>query len=337
MRRFLFACGMSLGVVMSLTASAGAACLPSTREVTFPDGSVRMKAYSCSLTDGGDPVLQVEFNRLSETTAGSLIEASPYVDLQTTYGPWNVLHNDVYKTAKELFDQFGTRQVLQACFSFQLSSALAGQSFRHTFADACNEEQRTFWYFSYPREVAGSIPLPESSWNAGLEAHALPAGWRVSYGDCPQGIGSLLECAVLWRMIDASDLKRFAKKLGSRNLGGGGAAFDAWPRYLRLVEHITEGGIPGDFLVWVKSFGCACGTEDGVYIRRLVLHTAFLKNISNEDLVIDGLIQAHDESEALRPYVDGQSPRSTQSSTIAPLILSPGQTIVIPLRLNFFP
>jgi hypothetical protein len=49
MRRFLLACGLALAVMTAVTTSADAACLASTREVKLPDGSVRMKAYSCSL------------------------------------------------------------------------------------------------------------------------------------------------------------------------------------------------------------------------------------------------------------------------------------------------
>ena len=47
-----------------------------TREVKFADGSARLKAYDCSLSETGEPVLQVEFDRLSEAAAGSLVEGS---------------------------------------------------------------------------------------------------------------------------------------------------------------------------------------------------------------------------------------------------------------------
>ena len=328
MRRFLLACGLALTVMAAVTTSADAACLASTREVKLPDGSVTMKAYSCSLTDGGEPVLQVEFNRLSEAIGGSLIEASPDVDFQRTYGSWRILNNKIYRAAKELFDDFGTRQVEQGCFYFQLSSALPGQSYSHKSGDAC-KDRRVLWYFSYPENGGDGLITFANSWQAQLVDHALPSRWQVSYPYCDQ---VSLDCVRLWRMVDASDLKRFAKD--AENFSGGLA------RYAQLVEHITEGRVPNDFLVLVRFFNCGdvgCEPVSGVYVRRLLLHAAFVKNISNQDLAIDGLIQADDESEALRPYVDGQSPRSAQKDPIAPVILSPGQTLIIPLRLNFLP
>jgi hypothetical protein len=63
-------CILILVIVIAAGSRADAACLESTRRVELPDGSIRTKAYTCSLTNDGSPAVRVEFNRLSETAAG---------------------------------------------------------------------------------------------------------------------------------------------------------------------------------------------------------------------------------------------------------------------------
>jgi hypothetical protein len=53
------------------SAIARADCLPSTRDITFPDGSTQIRTYVCRLDVTSGPALQIEFDRLSETAAGN--------------------------------------------------------------------------------------------------------------------------------------------------------------------------------------------------------------------------------------------------------------------------
>ena len=120
MRRVLSVVCLAVALApFALPTHGNAACLESTREVKFADGSARLKAYDCSLSETGEPVLQVEFDRLSEAAAGSLVEGSQYKDLQKIYGKWAVLHNGVFQQAKRLFDIYGVRSVGVDCYVFR--------------------------------------------------------------------------------------------------------------------------------------------------------------------------------------------------------------------------
>ena len=98
--------------------------------------------------------------------------------------------------------------------------------------------------------------------------------------------------------------------------------------------------MPEDFLTLVDGdpFSCGCGSEgDGIHIRQLLLHAAFVKNISTRAIELDALIKGNDQSELLRPYIEGQSAADVQREPVGPLSLAPGDTVAIPLRMNFVP
>ena len=111
-------------------------------------------------------------------------------------------------------------------------------------------------------------------------------------------------------------------------------------RYFALIDHIAQGRLPGDFLTLVDGdpFSCGCGSEgDGIHIRQLLLHAAFVKNISTRTIELDALIKGNDQSELLRLYIEGQSVAGVQREPVGPLSLAPGDTVAIPLRMNFVP
>jgi hypothetical protein len=107
---------------------ARADCLASTRDVTFPDGSTQIRTYVCRLNVTGGPALQVEFDRLSETAAGNLVENTPYPDLTQVFGSPEVLHNAVFSDVKSLFDTYGIREIAGTCYLF----SVAGEGTAHT-------------------------------------------------------------------------------------------------------------------------------------------------------------------------------------------------------------
>jgi hypothetical protein len=67
------------------------------------------------------------------------------------------------------------------------------------------------------------------------------------------------------------------------------------------------------------------------------MHTALIKNVSDHPISIDALNVGSDESLDLRPYSDGQKPASFTRTSVSPVTVSPGDTLIIPLRLNFVP
>jgi hypothetical protein len=346
----------SLATSFTFLQSAEAACVASARVANLANGAVRMKAYSCSLNDAGKPVVEVEFDRLSEAAAGSIIEGSPYEDLNVLYRSGSVLHNEVYRQAKSLFDAYAIRLYDEDCYVVHVSSAEGGAyDAKSNSNDRC-DGKRVLWYLTFPdQEHLTTKGYPES-WGAKLVNNKWPAVWSFYYRDCSTGTTDLLSCVVLWRYLSQSDLNNYLKDVKANEIKIGApmvrkSRFDDTQsvdskrdresdRYFSLVDHIANGNLPSDFLVLVDSnvVSCGCGSEgDGIHIRNLLMHTAIIRNISDRPLTIDGLNVGRDESSDLRTYSDGQKPASFAITPITSVTISPGDTLIIPLRLNFVP
>jgi hypothetical protein len=352
MRRFfLIGCLVAVLVFLALPTDARAACLSSTREIKFPDGSAIMKAYSCSLNNTGEPVLKVEIDRLSEAVVGNLLEETRDKELERAFGTLRILRNSVFDQARYLFDNYGIKLVSATCLIFEIISPQKHGSYEHTDGgssyDKHCKEKRVLWYLTYPERVHdGSIPIPYT-WRPKFSNNTWSPEWHFFYNECAGGIKDLSSCVVLWRPASISDLKNYSKGVATElKLGApldaahsrGAAQYD---RYLSLVDDITHGSLPDDFLTLVvhNPFLCEqCGPlDDQMFVREAMLNAAFLTNLSTGKVVIDGLVEANDESEMLRVYTEAHAPTSNQKETITPVVLSPGETIVIPLRMNFVP
>jgi hypothetical protein len=334
--------------------SANAACVASTRLIKFADSSVRMKGYSCSTNDTGQAIVEVEFDRFSEAAAGSIIEESPYEDLNVLYQNSRVLHNDVYREARGLFDTYGVKLYDQDCYMVHVTSAEGGSYGGYTGKNVSCRESRTLWYLTFPDLNDLTTKEYPESWGAKLIHNSWPSVWKYYYSDCAHS-SDLLSCVMLWRYLSQTDLNNYIKdvranevKLGAPMVRMGktsttqeNAFKKEDDRYFSLIDRITNGKMPADFLILVDyspaKCGCGGGAPDGIHIRNLRMHTALIKNVSNTQIIIDSLNLGKDSSSELRPYYDAQKPVSFDSIPIDPVTLSPGDTLIIPLRLNFVP
>ena len=335
----------ALFLAMSLWFPLGvsAACVASTRTAKFPDGSVRMKSYSCAPTETGQPTVQVEFDRLSEAAAGSVIEGSPYKDLNLLYRSSTVLRNDVYDEGKSLFDGYGIRLYSQNCFITYVSSANGDSDRIQT--EPCNQSKRVLWYLTFPdQNDLTTLEYPES-WGAKPINGKWQSKWRFYYNSTCHT--DLMSCVILWRYLDEADIRNYNLDVRVNELKIGAPMYlnefiddlkKQGNRYFRLVDHITAGSLPSDFLVLVNSDPTKCGCGGGgIHIRTLLMHTMIITNISSDTISVDGLIAGSDASSVLRPYVDGQTPSYFSRSSITPVTIAPGDSLVVPTRLDFVP
>lgn len=322
--RFLGGCRLGFGIMLTLllfSASARAACLKSTREAQFPDGSAKLEAYACSVSDGQNPVLKIDIDDLSEVATGSMLEGAEFLELAKLYGKLIILHNNAFAEVKHLFDTYGIKDTTTSCLVFDLRSPGGCYETKFKSYDPSCTKKHTLWYLTYP-EVGhlGEIPLP-----AFLEPHIRdkrwPTGWHFFYSDCKDA--DLLSCTVMWRPVQKNDLKAFSNGIAEEELQIGaplsvGDDRDrrVYDRYIALVSHLSAGNLPDDFLIAVYRGpgGCECGPVErgSIYIRRMILRVAFVTNISRNTITIDSLTGLIDEDVDLRPYDDNQE-RSRQN------------------------
>jgi hypothetical protein len=333
-----------------LVPAAMAVCVPSTRTINFVDGSVQAKTYVCQLDSASSPQIQVEFDRLSEAVAGSIIEGTSYPDVEHSLGDYRIYPNEVLAQAKELFDIYGTKDVRETCYSFGVSVGLDGTSYlgKGTSSDPCGE-RRVLEYLTFPDQqnlTSLSLVLPDDQRQVRTSTN-WPAGWNFFYYDCPAK--SMIECTILWRSARASDVadyedrvRQYESRLGLPADGttADTSVHDRHPvsrRLVSLIRHLTADGWPDNFMIVTGTVpSCGNGMEFSLKVRQFILEVAFVKNVSSDTIPIDGLLGSMDTTHTLRL---NPKPAGDTGSTI-PLQrtdLAPGETLLIPTKILFVP
>jgi hypothetical protein len=347
-----FLCGM--------TSTASAQCLASLREIKFPDGSARVKGYTCKAPSAAAPQIRVEFNRLSEAAAGSLLQGSRQPEFQRAFGAARVISNAVQAQAKSLFDKFGTEAASESCFSFAVWSAAGGRNYEPK-DDKLPCEKRTLWYLTFPDRLDYTtiqLPLPQDQ-KLAQDTLEWPRDFSFFYSKCPPQ-ASFIACTVLWRGAKATDLSDYEKNqkileemlgLGNRDPGPPPASGPDVPaddpaddyaksreRFFALVNHLMRDGWRDDFLTVTgvaPEEGCG-GFDFSLHVRQLILDVAFVENISREAVSLDGLLGFESEQLNLRNANQGPPQGAAPGTTpFSRTTLQPGQIVAIPLRISF--
>ena len=355
-----------LGVLClgSAASTAEPQCVASFREIKFPDGSARVKNYVCKTEGSSKPDIRVEFDRLSEAAAGSLIQGEAYPDMETAFGKVRVVNNAVTAETKKLFDEFGTKSVAEDCHSFSVSTADGGKEYHAQppvemlDTGECSGETRTLWYLTYPQRVyfAMEIPLPADSKRYQNTVY-WPNGYAFNYGllnNCWKH--SPIACTVIWRGARQEDLANYwtNKAAEERELNlppddaqsseSQGEKSESNPeeefqhRYFSLVDYLTRSGWPDDFLIITGQVDLCAGGLSSLYfqlhIRQLIVDVAFVQNLSDKPVSIEALLGTETGGNQLRKTVSGQT-SSPDMIALATDQLQPSETIAFPLRISF--
>ena len=334
-----------------LVPAAMAVCVPSTRNISFVDGSVRVTNYVCQLDSASSPQIQVEFDRLSEAVAGGIIESTSYPDVEHSLGDFRIYPNQVLAEAKDLFDNYGTKDVRETCYSFGVSVGPGGPSYmgKGTTSDPCGE-RRILEYLTFPDQqylTSLTLVLPDDQHQV-RTSNNWPAGWNFFYYDCPAK--SMIERTILWRSAHASvvadyedRVRQYESRLGLPDdpATADSSVHDRHPasrRLVALIRHLTADGWPDNFMIVTGAVPtCGNGMEFSLKVRQFILEVAFIKNVSDDTIPIDGLLGTVDSTHALR--LNSQKPSGDTGDTI-PLQrndLDPGQTLPIPLKILLVP
>ncbi len=341
--------------------TATADCLASFREIKFPDGSARVKNYVCTNEGAAKPEIRVEFDRLSEAAAGSLIQGTPYPELDKAFGKIRMTDNAVAVEAKTLFEKFGTKSMDDNCFAFRVASATGGKAYHNNPDATCGE--RTLWYLTFPdREnlTTFSMPLPEATEHY-QSATDWPQGFSFFYrggGGCAK---SPIPCTTIWRPARAEDLAHYDENKATLNKMLGfdddtsepAEANEAEPeaskpdetepddwakvqkRYFDLITYLTRDGMPDDFLfVTGAATECGGGIDFSLHIRQMIFDIAFVQNISDKPVSIEGLLGSEVPAAGLRPAGSGASGAVGEIAHSRGEI-RPGETIAVPLAISF--
>lgn len=334
----------TLLALLGLEVSGSAAtpqCLASFREIKYADGSARVRNYVCKTEGAAKPEIRVEFNRLSEYAAGSLIQGTPHPDVERTFGKVvRVARNAVAIEAKTIFDRFGTKwHTEHRCFGFLVSTAAGGQGY-DAYGDC--SEPRTLWTLNNgPMDMPLIADIKQfqsgSSW---------PDGYNFVYrDDCPS---NPVNCTLLWRAARSEDLSSYAKSIIEYNriVGLENAEDDQEEsrlykenhkqslRYVDLMNHLTAGKWPNDFVIITGENGCG-GIEFTLHPPMLNLDVAFIENLSDSALSVDALLGAEIGENELRKAGSAEDAAAAGRLPVNADQLQPGETVAIPLAITF--
>src|SRR5262249_41995490 len=112
--------------------------------------------------------IHVEFLRLSEAAAGSLVMQEPHEKLQRVLGTPRLLSNPVQNEVRNLFDKFGTRLSTADC-ALKIETPQGGRDYGsrrddEPFQKRCENKDQVLWFFSFPDHSSSiSIPLPSET------------------------------------------------------------------------------------------------------------------------------------------------------------------------------
>lgn len=344
---------------LAAPASAEPQCIASFREIKFPDGSARLKNYVCKTEGAAKPEIRVEFNRLSEAAAGSLIMGTASPDMDRAFGKVRLIDNAVAAEARKIFDNFGIKGTGAHCFGFQVSTAGGGQRSDTPFWNPC-EETRTLWYLTFPdsKDITVGMPLVSDAELIQTTTN-WPEGYNFHYSFADECSRGPINCVTIWRPARQDDLANYERDMAAydkavqlapdvaeeSDLSAPAEAETSsedsfeWDRsrtrYFRLVEYLTQRGWPDDFLIITGvPDDCAEAFEFNLHVRKLLLDTAFIKNMSDDPLNIEALLGAEIGDAALRRSGDA-APARAEEIALAERQLQPGETIAIPLAISF--
>jgi hypothetical protein len=339
-------------LVLAAGGSASAECLASLREIKFADGSAQVKNYVCKSEGAAKPEIRVEFDRLSEAAAGSLIQGSPYPELEKAFGTVRVVQNDVAMEAKKLFDSYGVKSTEESCFAFAVNSGEGGKSYDTGETQPCG--QRTLWYLTFPdQEALTTMPMPlPADVRSYQERNDWPPGYAFFYKGneyCEQA--SLILCTMIWRLARQDDIANYTaneaeydKLLGLEvSTPEEAAAAEDDPssyqygrkRYFGLIDYLTAAGWPRDFMVVSGAPSeCGGGINFELHIRQMTLDVAFVQNLSGKPLRLDAVLGSAGGGQALRPIQPGAQAGSGKIALPAGT-LKPGETVAVPLAISF--
>ena len=339
---------LTIIAVLFLCSSNGTAtadCLASFREIKFPDGSARVKNYVCKTEGSEKPEIRVEFDRLSEAAAGSLIEGTPYPDMDRAFGKVRVINNAVATETKKLFDEFGAKREYR-CLGFLVSTAAGGKEYDGT--ETCREQKTgTPLFLTVPEDASGAatinMPLISDAQVFNTSNH-WPAGYNFFYSSC-SGEFDPINCTTLWRAARPQDFANYIQDMISYDKALGletdtpeqaAATYKDELRYFKLIEHLTQGKWPADFLIVTGNYSdCGGSIEFNLPNRHLILDVAFIQNVSNSPMQIGALLGTETASTGLRPTSLGTLPDKPQSILLSDRQIQPRETIAVPLAITF--
>lgn len=348
-----------------------AECREDPRVVEFDrENIIRLKSYSCTTGAQGENKIAVEFHRIADPAAGLLVEGRSTEMLKKAIGSPLLVKNEVFATYVSLQRRHGEVRDVNS-FSFRMEAAgklgsvgmadygYGGLSDGPLAAGAFKVLLPTFGAI-----VAGGPPIPHSDFYPAVDEiraikqKTVTRGLKLFYSTrclSSDGVRTPDNCQqysqpkiTFWRGLQMSDVRNYINNLRRYNAtvgkfqDVGEITLNSLeiPATLKLLAEIGgESPWPEDFAVIAGApelNECGGLLQFAVLLRKLVLDVMTVENRSNRTVTVDEILGSRSGETKLRAE-SSFGPVTGIASEHGPLILSPGQKVLVPTRVSLLP
>jgi len=344
--------GVAFGGLNAGDAAAGK-CLKDAREVRLDRKNVvRLSDYLCRSDSDPNAVIRVQFQRLTGLSAGVIVNGGSAPWMSALYGKYRLVDNDVLREYKKLIAQFGSpvRERISTASEITIGLSLGTPAQRDageaTYLEGGKGDSvRSFQLLPLPDvplvDEAVHI-LNERTWPASLHMYYDTSGFTANPGE-NSAPPSLMNLITLWRYLTPQDLKEYSKRVQRYNslvVDRQYGTIRPAPKSVQLVEYLTSGGWPENFLVATANVvddSTGCSVLDFTITQYEVdVEVAVIENVSQKPLKLDRLFGRAVADISLREIVTPKGPQlDAPELGFSGQTVASGEKLIVPTSINF--
>ena len=349
-------------------AAASADCSAEIRQAALGTGQSRetvpLRSFVCRAgINPSSPQVRVEFHRLSDGAASTLVQKRSARALTQLLGSPRIVENDVFKTYADLLGRFGATSTT-GDFGPRLEVA-APQSGSATVEDSSVTKATRTLNTIARSDGAYHLFFPAASEIEALIGGSLPAPLKFYYRQTGEPNSPPYTEMLFWRSLGPDDVKNYAEnaqafnrllqRLRSQKRTTGDTRPTAVPVMLKLLQYMAGDRWPSDFVIMFASVDAdqiirrskgedqqGCGDEAIANLTfeipypTIIVDSVLIENISNTSIRIDSLYGSQSSVSTLRA-LGSDSAKLTSASFDMSRTLAPGERLLILTRISFVP
>jgi hypothetical protein len=321
---------------------------------------VPLRSYLCRAeTDPKSPQVRVEFHRLSDGAASTLLQKQSSAGLKKVFGTPRIIENDVFKTYTDLLDRFGAvPEQTGIPPSFRVEAPRSEERALH--GDELSADGIKALVSIGSRDGVYELFYPAANEIEALRTRSLPASLKYFYSGDPADPKMML-----WRSLGPDDVTKYSdnarafNRLLRRLRGKKHDPVDdkspTVPVMLKLLNYMAGSRWPNDFVMMYASVDAkkltrpsSAGSEEGcsdevianltfeIPYPTIILDTMLIENVSDVPVNIDALQGSRSSVSTLRALGSDRA-GLTNSSFEVSRMLAPGERLLVPTKISFVP
>lgn len=314
-------------------------CLKDHREMVLGrddngrESVVRVREYLCKSPTRRDEFVRVQFHRLSDAAAHSLLSNSIRGPLGSVFGLYSLTNNRVAEEYRTLLSKFGndTYEGIYATLGIDTPIGGVGTSEKLALSQQYSNNSRS----PVTLPLTSDIPMIDDLIHI-RDQQNWPDGYKFFYSSQSDNLNAILSTN-LWRFATARDLAQYGQNVSrmTRLVGKEDASY-LHSKYLELIKHVIGNQtLPADFLI-ITADANACGDSFSFSIggREFLLDVITVENNTHAIVNLDALLGQEIPGKSLR--VIDRSPTADNPATDTVRQghkIMPGEKVVIPIRI----